>query len=156
MDPTYRAEGKAGLWDRSSAPHSVPGRTPWIGSQRIATLRRLRMTRPEIAEVLEMAGSTSPRCWVGSVWASSAVWSRRSRPIATNRAKPGDLIHIDVKKLVRIEKGAGHRVTGEHISQAKGAGWERIHDATRLAYVEILSEEKARTAIGFLKRAIAF
>jgi hypothetical protein len=76
------------------------------------------------------------------------------------RANPGELIHIDVKKLVRIEKGAGHRVTGKRTSQAKGAGWKRVYvcvdDATGLAYVEVLPDEKARTAIGFLERAVAF
>jgi transposase InsO family protein len=156
----YRAEGEAGLEDRSSAPHSVPSRTSEARVEAIAALRRLRMTGPEIAEMLEMASSTVSavldRIGLGKL-------SRLEPPEPPNRyerERAGELLHIDVKKLVRIEKGAGHRVTGKRTRQAKGAGWERVHvcvdDATRLAYVEVLGDEKARTAIGFLKRAVAF
>jgi transposase InsO family protein len=156
----WRADGEAGLQDRSSAPHRVPGRTPETRVEAIAALRRLRMTGPEIAELLEMASSTVSavldRIGLGKL-------SRLEPPEPPNRyerANPGELIHIDVKKLVRIEKGAGHRVTGKRTHQAKGAGWERVHvcidDATRLAYVEVLDDEKARTSVGFLRRAVAF
>jgi transposase InsO family protein len=118
------------------------------------------MSGPEIAELLEMASSTVSavldRIGLGKL-------SRLEPPEPPNRyerARPGELIHIDVKKLVRIEKGAGHRVTGKRTRQAKGAGWERVHvcidDATRLAYVEVLDDEKARTSVGFLRRAVAF
>src|SRR5205809_952070 len=76
------------------------------------------------------------------------------------RRRPGELLHIDVKKLVRIGTGAGHRMTGKRTKHARGIGWEFVHvcvdDATRLAYVEVLGDEKARTAIGFLHRAAAF
>ena len=156
----YRTEGELGLWDRSSAPHRVPGRTSESKVEAIAALRRVRMTGPEIAEALEMASSTVSavlnRIGLGKL-------SRLEPPEPIRRyekQRPGELIHIDVKKLVRIEKGAGHRVTGRRTHQAKGAGWERVHvcvdDATRLAFVEVLADEKAITAIGFLKRAIAF
>ena len=156
----WRAEGEVGLQDRSSAPHTVPSRTPEARVEAIAALRRLRMTGPEIAELLGMAGSTVSavldRIGLGKL-------SRLEPPEPPNRyerKRAGELIHIDVKKLVRIEKGAGHRVTGKRTRQAKGAGWERVHvcvdDATRLAYVEVLPDEKARTAVGFLKRAVAF
>jgi transposase InsO family protein len=156
----YLEEGEAGLWDRSSAPHSVPGRTPEDRVEAIAALRRVRMTGAEIAECLDMALSTVSavltRIGLGKL-------SRLEPPEPPNRyerARPGELIHIDVKKLVRIEKGAGHRMTGRRTSQARGAGWEFVHvcvdDATRLAYVEVLGDEKATTAIGFLRRALAF
>jgi hypothetical protein len=138
----------------------VPGRTPEDRVEAIAALRRVRMTGPEIAECLGMALSTVSavlqRIGLGKL-------SRLEPPEPPNRYErkcPGELIHIDVKKLVRIEKGAGHRVTGRRTSQAKGAGWEFVHvcvdDATRLAYVEVLGDEKARTAIGFMRRAVAF
>jgi transposase InsO family protein len=82
-----------------------------------------------------------------------------SRPTATNES-PGELIHIDIKKLVRIKRGAGHRVTGKRTHQAKGAGWEFVHvcvdDATRLAYVEVLPDEQGATAAGFLRRAVSW
>jgi transposase InsO family protein len=156
----YRAEGEAGLVDRSSAPHSVPNRTPEARIEAIAALRRLRMSGPEIAELLAMASSTVSAV-LGRIGLGKL--SRLEPPEPPNRyerANPGELIHIDVKKLVGIEKGAGHRVTGKRTSHAKGVGWERVHvcvdDATRLAYVEVLGDEKAKTAIGFLRRAIAF
>jgi transposase InsO family protein len=158
----YRAEGEIGLLDRSSAPHSVPSRTPEARVEAIAALRRLRMTGPEIAELLEMAGST-----VSAVLARIGLGklSRLEAPEPPNRyerSRPGELIHIDVKKLGVIAKGAGHRISGNRGpgQRARGAGWERVHvcvdDATRLAYVEVLADEKARTAIGFLRRALAF
>jgi transposase InsO family protein len=159
----YRAEGEAGLVDRSSAPKSVPHRTPEDRVEATAALRRLRMTGAEIAECLGMALSTV-----------SAVLSRiglgkRSRleppepPNRYQRARAGELIHVDVKKLGRIgHRGAGHRVSGNRGAgqRSRGAGWEFVHvcvdDATRLAYVEVLADERARSAVGFLRRALRF
>jgi transposase len=158
----FRAEGQAGLKDRSSEPRSVPNRTPADRVSAIAALRRLRMTGPEIAECLGMALSTV-----------SAVLTRiglgklsRLEPLEPanryERKSAGELIHIDVKKLGVIARGAGHRITANRGpgQRARGAGWEFVHvcvdDATRLAYVEVLGDEKARTAVGFLRRAVAF
>ena len=167
----YRAERECGLLDRSSAPKQIPHRTDPEREQAIAALRRLRMTGAEIAMVLEMPLSTVSavltRIGLGKL-------SRLEPPEPPNRyerARPGELIHIDVKKLGRIHNGAGHRITGRRgrytgsRTDAEGArrqlvGWEFVHvcvdDATRLAYVEVLADEKATTAVGFLKRAIAF
>jgi transposase InsO family protein/transposase-like protein len=156
----YREDGEAGLSDRSSAPHDVPHRTPEDRVEAIAALRKLRLTGAEIAFCLGMAIST-----VGAVLERIGLGklSRLEPPEPPNRyerKRPGELLHIDVKKLVRIERGAGHRMTGKRTKHARGAGWEFCHvcvdDATRLAYVEVLPDEKARTAIGFLKRAVAF
>jgi transposase InsO family protein len=164
----YRAEGESGLHDRSSAPKSIPHRTPDDLVEAIAALRRLRMTGAEIAFCLAMALSTVSailtRIGLGKL-------SRLEPPEPPNRYErrhAGELIHIDVKKLGRI-RGAGHRVTGQRSSQRRTrvngrrtgvAGWEFVHvcvdDATRLAYVEVLADEKATTAIGFLHRAKAF
>jgi transposase InsO family protein len=156
----YRAEGEAGLADRSSAPHRVPARTDERRVELIAALRRLRMTGAEIALCLGMALSTVSgiltRVGLGKL-------SRLDPPEPANRYErrhPGELIHIDVKKLGRIGDGAGHRVHGDRRKRSRGVGWEYVHvcvdDATRLAYVEVLGDEKATTAIGFLRRAIAF
>lgn len=168
----YRAEGECGLLDRSSAPSCIPHRTCLERERLIAQLRQLRMTGAEIAMVLEMPLSTVSavlkRVGLGKL-------SRLESPEPPNRyerAKPGELIHIDVKKLGRIEGGAGHRAHGNRRMQrpqrqrdAAGhdrrlTGWEFVHvcidDATRLAYVEVLPNEKAITAVEFLKRAIAF
>ena len=169
----YLAEGEAGLLDRSSAPHRVHNATPADRVEAIAALRRLRLTGPEIAETLEMATSTVSavlkRIGLGKL-------SRLEPPEPIRRyerSRPGELIHIDVKKLGRIgPHGAGHRVLGRSWAKDGGrrtdaagvrrlqTGWERVHvcvdDATRLAYVEVLPDEKATTAIGFLGRALAF
>jgi transposase InsO family protein len=158
----YRAQGEAGLADRPSTPHRQPTRTPEERVQAIAALRRLRMTGAQIAEVLQMPLST-----VSGILTRIGL-GKRSRleppepPNRYERRHPGELIHIDVKKLGRIQNGAGHRVTGNRGpgQRARGAGWEYCHvaidDATRLAYVEVLADEQARTAIGFLCRALAF
>src|SRR3954468_334336 len=164
----YRAEGEAGLRDRSSAPHRIPHRTPADRVEVVVTLRRLRMTGAEIAECLGMALSTVSavllRVGLGKL-------SRLEPPEPPNRYQrrhPGELVHVDVKKLGRIPAGrAGHRVHGQRRLQRsprkdgkKTIGWEFVHvcidDATRLAYVEVLGDEKSTTAVGFLHRAIAF
>jgi transposase InsO family protein len=159
----YRREGQAGLLDRSSAPRSIPHRTPDELVEVIVVLRRLRMTAAEIAFCLAMALSTVSavlqRVGLGKL-------SRLEPPEPPNRYErrhPGELIHIDVKKLGRIHRGAGHRMLGRGPGRHGGkgrAGWEFVHvcvdDATRLAYVEVLGDEQARTAVGFLRRAIAF
>ena len=165
----WRAEGEAGLLDRSSAPRRVPSRLPADRLEAIEALRRLRMTAAEIAEVLGMALSTVSR------WLARIGLGKRSRleppepPNRYERKRPGELIHVDVKKLGRISaKGAGHRVTGHRKSQFKRGGdhgrgvtgWEFVHvcvdDATRLAYVEVLADEKGATAAGFLRRAVSW
>jgi transposase InsO family protein len=158
----YRAEGEGGLFDRSSAPKRVANRTPADRIAAIIALRRLRMTAAEIAETLGMALSTV------SVILKRAGMSRLGRiglqqPIRYERERPGELVHIDVKKLGRIAR-PGHRVTGRisasgHHSRAYDQGWEFVHiavdDYSRLAYAEVLSDEKGTTAAGFLRRAIA-
>jgi transposase InsO family protein len=169
----FRAEGEAGLLDRSSAPRRVHNVTPPERVEAIAALRRVRLTGPEIAETLGMATST-----VSAVLKRVGL-GRLSRldppePVRRyERSRPGELIHVDVKKLGRIgPHGAGHRVLGRGWAKdgpshtdAAGVrrlqtGWERVHvcvdDATRLAYVEVLPDEKATTAIGFLRRAVGF
>ena len=161
----FRAEGVDGLLDRSSAPERVPHRTGEERVEAIARLRRLRMTGAEIAETLSMPLST-----VSAVLSRIGLGrlSRLEPPEPPNRYQrrhPGELLHIDVKKLGRISGGAGHRVTGNRCRQgssdhsARRTGWEYVHvcvdDATRLAYVEVLEDEKAATAVGFLRRAVA-
>jgi transposase InsO family protein len=167
----YRSEGELGLIDRSSAPHRVR-RTDRDRVQTIAALRRLRFSGPEIAEVLDMPLSTTSavltRLGMGRLGRLGLEPARRYE-----RARPGELIHVDVKKLGRIVGGAGHRVSGPRgrryargsFTDAAGrrrsrTGWEFVHvaidDATRLAYAEVLSNETAVTAVGFLRRAVAF
>jgi transposase InsO family protein len=164
----YRAEGEAGLSDRSSAPRSIPHRTPADRIEAIAALRRLRMTGAEIADCLGMALSTVSAVLLRIGLGKLSRLEPPEPPNRYERARPGELIHVDVKKLGRI-LAAGHRVTSTRASQKKTrrarkrvglAGWEFVHvcvdDATRLAYVEVLSDERATTAAGFLRRAVAF
>jgi transposase InsO family protein len=165
----YRAEGSEGLLDRSSAPVIVANRTGDHRVEVIAALRRLRLTGLEIAECLGMAHSTVSgiltRIGMGKLGRLGLEPAQRYE-----RERPGELIHIDVKKLGRIQGGAGHRISGRRqhwppvLTDAAGArrrqfGWEYVHvaidDATRLAYVEVLADEKATTAVGFLRRAFA-
>jgi len=155
----YRGEGEQGLLDRCSAPWSVPSRTDERRVAVIAGLRRLRMTGAEIAETLGMPLSTVSgiltRIGLGKLW--------RLEPLEPanryEKQRPGELVHVDVKKLARIGGQAGHRVHGDRRSRRRGIGWEYVHvaidDATRLVYVEVLEDEKAVTAVGFLRRAIA-
>jgi len=159
----YRAQGEAGLNDRSSAPASQPGATAPERIEAIAVLRRVRMTGAEIAECLEMALSTVQGILTRTGLGKLSRLEPLEPPNRYERQRAGELIHIDVKKLGRIgRKGAGHRITGNRGkgNRSRGAGWEFVHvcvdDATRLAYVEVLGDEQARTAIAFLKRALAF
>jgi transposase InsO family protein len=166
----YRAEGRAGLLDRSSAPKVVANRTEERAIEVIAALRRLRFTGPEIAELLDRPLSTVSgiltRVGMGRLGRLGSEPAQRYE-----RQRPGELIHIDVKKLGRIQRGAGKRIfggnshyTGSYTDAAgrvrRKAGWDFVHiaidDATRLAYAEVLDDEKASTAIAFLGRAVAF
>jgi transposase InsO family protein len=167
----YRAEGEGGLVDRSSAPRQVANRTPAERVQAIVALRQLRMSAAEIAETLAMALSTVSgiltRLGLGRLGRLSLEPPRRYE-----RTRPGELVHVDVKQLGRIEGGAGKRVTGgikrnpdrRRLDAAgrerKTIGWEYVHvaidDHSRLAYAEVLPDQKATTAIAFLSRAVAF
>jgi transposase InsO family protein/transposase len=165
----YRAEGELGLLDRSSAPCLIPNRTGEERVQAIAALRRLRFTGPEIAETLGMALSTVSgiltRIGMGKLGRLGL-----EPAVRYERERPGELIHIDVKKLGRIQGGAGHRIAGRPRGNPvkrdrdgidrRQVGWEYVHiaidDCTRLAYAEVLSDEKATTVVAFLRRAVAF
>jgi transposase InsO family protein len=167
----YRDEGEAGLFDRSSAPRVVANRTPQDRIDAIVVLRRLRFTAAEIAEALGIALSTVSgiltRLGLGRLGRLGREPARRYE-----RSRPGALVHIDVKKLGRIEGGAGKRIRGggrRHYLPTRTdregkrratVGWEYVHvavdDYSRLAYAEVLADEKAQTAVGFLRRALAF
>jgi transposase InsO family protein len=167
----YRLQGEAGLADRSSAPRRVANRTSAERIAVIVALRRLRMTAAEIAELLAMPLSTV------SAVLTRAGMGRLGRigleqPVRYERSRPGELVHIDVKKLGRIQGGAGKRVRGgglRHYTptytdrdghRRATVGWEYVHvavdDYSRLAYAEVLPDETALSATAFLRRALAF
>src|SRR3954469_7852135 len=146
----YRAEGEAGLLDRPSTPRRQPTRTSEQRVQAIAALRRVRLTAAQIAEALSMPLSTVSGILTRIGLGKRSRLEPPERPNRYERRHPGELIHVDVKKLGRIERGAGHRVTGHrhtHVGRdgERHVGWEYVHvcidDATRLAYVEVLADE---------------
>jgi transposase InsO family protein len=167
----YRLEGEAGLVDRSSAPRRVANRTPKERVELIVGLRKLRFTAAEIAELLAMAPSTVSgiltRLGLGRLGRLGL-----EKPVRYERSRPGELVHVDVKRLGRIQGGAGKRVRDglrKHYNPARidaegrrrlTVGWEYVHiavdDHSRLAYAEVLPDEKTQTAIGFLQRASTF
>jgi transposase InsO family protein len=166
----FRADGQAGLVDRRSVPGQIPHKTPADRVTAICRLRQSRLTAVEISEQLQMPLST-----VSAVLKREGLGkcSRLEPPEPVNRyerAAPGELIHIDIKKLGRIVGGPGKRFTGRRERwpaktdaagvRRKAVGWEYLHvaidDYSRLAYAEMLDNEQASTAIGFLRRAVAF
>src|SRR5712692_8413412 len=166
----YRELGEQGLLDRSSAPSRVANRTPQDRVAAIVKLRRLRFTAAEIAETLGMALSTVSgiltRIGMGKLGRLGL-----EAPVRYERSRPGELVHIDIKQLGRIQGGAGWRVRGgrQHYNSKftdrsgvvrHSVGYEYVHiavdDYSRLAYAEVLDDQKATTAAGFLRRAVAF
>lgn len=157
----HRAGGDPMLHDRSSAPTRRRHDTPPERIAEIERLRRQRMSGPAIARVLAM-----PRSTVGAVLRRLglrrlAALEPKPPIVRYQRERPGEMIHMDMKKLGRID-GVGHRITGDRTGQSakRGTGWEVLHvaidDASRLAYTEILATEKREDAIPFGHRAIAF
>ncbi|THJ64006.1 IS481 family transposase, partial [Arthrobacter echini] len=167
----YRAEGEAGLEDRSSRPHVSPQRTPHRTERRIIALRVTRRWGPHrIAYHLHLPQSTVSKVLtryrvplLGHVDLNTGVRVRTPKPVRYERDKPGDLVHVDVKKLGRIPDGGGHRTLGRQAgkrNRSAGAGYAFLHSAiddhSRVVYSEILENEKKETAAGFWERAHAF
>ena len=156
----HRRGGERRLHDRSSAPRRCPRRTPQPQIMRIEQLRRERMTGPAIARSLGMARST-----VGLVLRRLGLGKLKHlepKPpvIRYERERPGEMIHLDIKKLGRFE-AAGHRITGDRqLGRSRRAGWDFLHvcvdDASRLAYTEILPSEGQADTTAFLERALAW
>jgi transposase InsO family protein len=154
-----RSEGIEGLQDRSSRPHRSPRRVSRARERQIARLRSKRWTQASIADALGIALST-----VGAVCRRSGLGrlppAERKPPIVRyERANAGELIHLDTKKLARIER-VGHRIHGDRSRSVEGAGWEYLHvcidDASRVSYAEVLPDEKGVTCTAFLRRAVAW
>jgi transposase InsO family protein len=153
----YRRGGERLLADRSSAPARCRGSVPAARVGEIERLRRQRLSGPKIAARLGMPRSTVGlilrRLGLGRLKALEAP----APVIRYERARPGELIHIDTKKLGRID-GIGHRITGDRQGRNRGIGWEALHvaidDASRLAYTEVLADEKKGSACAFMARAL--
>lgn len=155
----FRQQGVDGLLDRSSRPLTSPHRTPQEAIDRILELRRQRLGMSEIASRSGVCVSTVAR-WLHRAGLNRLPLLAPPEPVRRYAKQyPGELLHLDIKKLGRI-RGIGHRITGNRRDTSPGAGWEFVHvaidDASRLSYVEVLPDEQATTAIGFLERSLAW
>jgi len=154
----YRVEGEEGLVDRSSRPLRSPRRLPRSRRRRIEALRRKGWSSLRIARETGLPISTVVLT-VRRLGLARLSSLEPPRPVIRyERKRPGELLHIDTKKLGRIER-IGHRIHSDRSRRARGAGWEYLYvcidDASRLSYCEVLPDEKGVTADGFIRRAIA-
>jgi transposase InsO family protein len=155
----WQVSGAGGLADRSSRPRGCPHQVPRRTVRRIERLRRRRWTGPAIAQrvgvPVSTVGLTLRRLGLNRLRALEP----RAVVVRYERARPGELVHVDTKKLARIER-VGHRIHGDRQARVYGAGWEYVHvcvdDATRLAYTEMLPTENRDAATGFLERAASW
>lgn len=157
----FRAEGAAGLADRSSRPHRLREPTPPEIHEQIIGLRRQRFTGQQIARETGVSPATVSRV-LRRARLSRVRDLEPAEPVRRyERDHPGDMIHIDIKRLGRFE-APGHRITGDRTGQSngRGVGWEFVHvcidDASRIAFSQILPDEKASSAVPFLKAALDY
>jgi transposase InsO family protein len=156
----HRLGGERRLHDRSSAPKRCPHKVSPRHVREIERLRRERMTGPQIARALGLARSTVGlvlrRLGLGKL----KLLEPRAPVVRYERGRPGELIHLDIKKLGRFDR-IGHRITGDRqAGRTYGPGWDFLHvcvdDASRLAYTEILPSEGQHDTAAFLQRALAW
>jgi transposase InsO family protein len=154
----FRKEGRAGLRDRTSRPRRAPNRTEAAVVAKVIDLRRSRLPATEVARRLVI-----PRSTVGLILRRKGLskWSSLEKKVPPRRyeiAEPGGLIHLDIKKLGKIQ-GVGHRIHGDYMRRSRGVGWEHLHIAidanSRSSYAEILPDEKKGTTAAFLQRALS-
>jgi transposase InsO family protein len=161
----FRAEGAEGLRDRSSRPHSLPSQTPPATCAAVEALRRRRHTGKHIAAQLGVSAATVSRI-LRRLGLNRLSALEPAEPIRRyQRENPGELIHIDIKKLGKFNR-IGHRITGDRTGQSnlrsrgKGPGWEYVHvcidDASRIAFSQVMKNEKKECAVAFLKAAVAY
>ena len=161
----YCSEGLAGLRDRSSRPHRLHRPTPQAVVEKIAALRRQRWTGKQIAVETGVSPATVSRV-LKRLGLNKLATIAPAEPVRRyEREHPGEMIHLDIKKLGRID-GIGHRITGDRRGQSnrrsrgEGLGWEFVHvaidDASRIAFAKVMANEKKRSATAFLKAALAY
>lgn len=156
----FRQEGRGGLRDRSSRPRSLRNPTPEAVCARIITLRRARLTGAHIAARVGVSPATVSRV-LRRAGLSRLRDLEPAEPVRRyEREHPGDLIHLDIKKLGKFAR-TGHRITGDaQKGKSRGAGWEYVHvcvdDASRLAFTQLHPDEKAGSAVAHLKAAVAW
>ena len=157
----YKAEGQAGMADRSSRPDCIPRATAPSVVERIVALRRHRWTGKHIAHEVGVSPATISRVLKRAGLSRLKDLEPAVPVVRYERAHPGEMIHIDIKKLGRFER-VGHRITGDRAGQSnsRGVGWEFVHvaidDASRVAFCQILPDERKESAVAFLKATIAY
>lgn len=157
----FRAEGVEGLRDRSSKPLSSPDQTPAATCAAVEALRRQRYTGKQIAAHLTLSPATISRILKRRGLNKLSALEPAEPVRRYERERPGEIVHIDIKKLGRFN-GVGHRITGDRKGQSngRGIGWEYLHlaidDHSRVAYSEILPDEKRRSCLRFLFNALRF
>lgn len=161
----FQTDGVAGLQDHSSRPHRSPRRTSASIAEQVAALRRQRRTGGEIAAAVGRSKATVFRI-LGRLGMNRLKSLEPAEPVRRyERDAPGEMIHIDIKKLGRFNR-VGHRITGDRTAQSterscgRGPGWEYVHvcidDASRVAFTKIMADEKKESAVAFLEAAMAY
>ena len=157
----YDAEGLVGLQDRSSRPHQLRQPTPQATVDRIEALRRQRLTGKAIAAETGVSPATVSRVLERLGLNRLSALEPAEPPRRYQRQRPGELIHIDIKKLGKFNR-IGHRITGDRTGQSKsrGIGWEYVHvcidDASRIAFSRVMNTQRKSCAVAFLKAAVAY
>jgi transposase InsO family protein len=155
----YRKQGEAGLEDRSSRPHRLRAQTPAGVVEQIEQMRRQRWTQLRIARATGLAKSSVNRYLAKAGLRRLPPLEEPVAVVRYERSSPGDLLHLDTKKLGRIERVA-HRITGDRRDRARGCGWECVHvcidDHSRVAFAQVRPDERRDTAVSFLDAAVAY
>lgn len=155
----FELAGQAALTDASSRPKRSPGRIPRGTAQRIVTLRRRRQTMEQIARTLKVSRATVSRTLARAGLSRLASLDPVALPKRYERAAPGELLHIDTKKLGRIVR-VGHRIHGDRTRRGRRVGWEyayvAVDDHSRVAFAQMLPAESGECAAAFLRDALAY
>ena len=156
----FESQNHASLQDRSSRPRRQPNATPIEWREMILLLRRTKMTGPQIARDLKRPRATVARVLKRAGLERLKNLEPREPENRYQHRRPGDLLHLDIKKLGRISGFHGHRITGDRSKSRRGAGWDYVHvaidDRSRIAYAEVLRDETAESSAAFLRRAVAW
>ena len=154
-----REGGEAALVDRSSRPHRMPRQAHPVRVEEVLRLRRRRYTRPQIAARVGLSSATVARILARAGLSRLKSLEPKEPVVRYQRERPGELIHVDIKKLGRIGR-IGHRIHGDRTTRVRGIGWEFVHvaidDASRLAYAEVLPNERSPSSTAFLRRSVAW
>ncbi len=155
----YREAGEAALVDRSSRPHQMPRQVHPSRVEEVLRLRQRRYTGPQIAARVGLSTATVARILARSGLSRLKSLEPGEPVVRYQRDHPGELIHVDIKKLGRIGR-IGHRIHGDRTTRVRGIGWEFVHvaidDASRMAYAEVLPNERSPSSTAFLRRSVAW